>query len=154
MCKKQRCTRAENIFMRFCVVPYIGSASWKISKNDGPKVQGAINVDSYQVERATFVSNLGRKTLIPISATKQFRLVEIIGPIFALLKFLTASLRIWSLPLCLRRLTTPYFTTNTWFSLIQKLRRNYWTANLALKIISYASSRESWVCPLRRSRFK
>ena len=58
---------------------------------------GAINIDSYQVERATFVSNLGRKTLIPISAisaTKQFQLVEIIGPIFALLKFLTASLRI------------------------------------------------------------
>ena len=55
---------------------------------------GAINIDSYQVERATFVSNLGRKTLIPISATKQFRLVEIIGPIFALLNFFTALLRI------------------------------------------------------------
>ena len=114
---------------------------------------GAINIDSYQVERATFVSNLGRKTLIPISATKQFRLVEIIGPIFALLKFLTASLRIWSLPLCLRRLTTPYFTANTWFSLIQKLRWNYWPANLALKIIWSSVHATAYLTPFNFGTF-
>ena len=43
-----------------------------------------MNIDSYQVERTTFVNNLGGKTLIPIPATKQSCLVEIIGPIFAL----------------------------------------------------------------------
>ena len=90
MCKKLALHEGRKYFLEI-----LRSSLHRVSPNfEKRSPHGAIDIDSYQVERATFVSNLGRKTLIPISATKQFRLVEIIGPIFALLKFLTASLRI------------------------------------------------------------